>query len=118
MDPLERIRSHIPGFAGYDTAQARRLSDEQIRAYAGERLAALRDGNGVPAGTRDSLESLLMRAEFANQRAFHGFDEIPTAEQIAAVAQVDADLLDAADTGDFGAIERAFDGRDAAMRHG
>lgn len=113
MDPLERIRSRIPDFAGYDSAPARRLADEQIRALAGERLADIRDA-GTVSGSQ--IEALLFRAEFANQPAFRGFDEIAEPGRIAAVAQADAALLEAAEAADLAAMQRAFDERDAAMR--
>jgi len=115
MDPLERIRSHIADFAGFDGAEARRRSDQQIRSYAGEKLIPLRDGS-IPDDRRQLLDRLLLRSEFANQRAFHGFDDEASAEQIARVAAADADLLDAADAGDLDALDRAYDARDAAMQ--
>lgn len=119
MEPLERIRSLIDGFAGYDTTYTRRLADEQARAYAGERLSALREREAqMSEDGRSRVEGLLLRAEFMNQRAFHGFDEEASAEQIRAVAAADAQLLDAADALDLDAVERAFDARDAAMRKG
>lgn len=115
MEADEFLRERIPHYAGLNDAQARRLADEQVRAYAGERLAALRDGGALSDGDRERLERLLMRAEFANQRAFRGFDELPTPEQIDAVCQADAELVKAVDASDFSALEAAFDRRDEAM---
>ncbi|HZT11726.1 MAG TPA: hypothetical protein VFA29_02935 [Candidatus Baltobacteraceae bacterium] len=115
MEADEFLRARIPHYAGLSDAQARRLADEQVRAYAGERLAAMRDADSLSGGDRERLERLLMRAEFANQRAFRGFDELATPSQIDAVCQADADLVKAVEEGDFSALEAAFDRRDEAM---
>jgi hypothetical protein len=69
---LENIRARIGDFAGYDDDDRRRLADEQIRAYVGERLAALPavDVDTLPAQERARYDRVLLRAEFLNQQAF------------------------------------------------
>jgi hypothetical protein len=120
MDPVERIRSRIANFAGYDTAPNRRLADEQIRAYVGEALSRMPDGgiNALDPAGRELYDGLLLRAEFMNQRAFHPYDRSdPSPERIGRVLEWDSKLLDAVDAGDFAAAAQAFDGRDEAMQH-
>lgn len=116
MEPDEFLRARIPGYAGLDDAQARRLADEQVRAYVGERLAVLRDASGPAGDDRTRLERLLLRAQFANQHAFHGFDETAGSEQIETVSRLDADLIAAAENGNLEALEETFDRRDEAMQ--
>lgn len=119
MELSEQIQSVIGGFAGYQDEEHRRISDEQIRAFVGERLVAL------PAPTVDALsgseleryERLLMRCEFVNQLAFTRFKDATAQEWIDGVAAADLRLVSAAQTGDLAQIESAFDRRDAAMQH-
>ncbi|HEY9179730.1 MAG TPA: hypothetical protein VIO32_03360 [Candidatus Baltobacteraceae bacterium] len=128
MDVLERIRAFIAGFAGYAEPEVRRISDEQIRAFVGEALAAL------PAVEIEQLEEqerlyydrVLLRCEFINQEIFRAFDSGATAGRIDATLAADADVVHAAAelrkiTGATlnGALVRlhdALDKRDAAMQ--
>jgi hypothetical protein len=41
MNDLEALRDRIPSYAGYADETSRHLADQQIRAWAGERLAKL-----------------------------------------------------------------------------
>src|SRR5579864_739110 len=116
MEPDDFLRARIPGYAGLSDAQGRRLADEQVRAYVGERLAALRDGSALPESDQTRLERLMLRAQFANQQAFHGFDAIAGADQIETVTRLDADLIAAAEDGNLEALEETFDRRDEAMQ--
>jgi hypothetical protein len=119
MELSEQMQSVIGGFAGYQDEEHRRISDEQIRAFVGERLVAL------PAATVDALsgddlaryERLLMRCEFVNQLAFTRFKDASAQEWLDAVAAADLRLVSAAQTGDLAQIESAFDRRDAAMQN-
>lgn len=112
---------------GYEEQQQRRESDEQIRAFVGERLAELpaADVDAFSPEERGRYDRVLLRCEFLNQQSFRVFDLEPTPERLAAVQNADAELKAAAE-GLAGAnggeidqalkrIEEAFDKRDAAM---
>ena len=120
MELLERIRLDIIDFAGYESEEHRRLSDEQIRAFVGEALASLSDGDveAFDPSLRDTYDRMLLRAEFMNQQAFSRFAQDATMEKIAAVLAADAALIDATRAMDLLGLDRAFDERDAAMRLG
>lgn len=118
MQPLDAIRSEIPAFAGYANETDCGHSDEQVRAFAGERLAIMRD---APAASRDDaqaeiLDRLLLRAEFANQVVLRGLENGMPPEHVDALLQADVDLIAAAKAGDLAAMESAFDRRERAMR--
>lgn len=127
MGALENIRARIGDFAGYENEASRRAADEQIRAYVGERLAALPalEIDSLPPDERTQYDRVLLRAEFLNQIAFRAFEERPEAGRIEALLQADDELLTAAKDleraegahldGALIAVERAFDKRDAAM---
>lgn len=124
---LENIRARIGNFAGYDDVDRRRVADEQIRAYVGERLAALpaADIDSLSAEERGRYDRVLLRAEFLNQLAFHTFENRPTPERVAALLDADDELIQAAKDleragqegldGILERLERAFDRRDAAL---
>lgn len=127
MDPLERIRSIIEGFAGYGAPGPRRLSDEQIRAFVGEALAQLPSAHvdALESGDRAYYDRVLLRCEFINQGAFRTFDLSPTPERIEAILLADLEVIDAASTlaaggadldGVLARLCDAFDKRDAAMQ--
>jgi hypothetical protein len=112
---------------GYEDQDKRRVADENIRAFVGERLA------NMPAVEVDSFspeeraryDRVLLRCEFLNQTAFKVFEREPTPQRIAAIQQADVELkaaalaLEQADVAAFDEIlarvEEAFDKRDAAM---
>ncbi|HET9391931.1 MAG TPA: hypothetical protein VFO29_00220 [Candidatus Rubrimentiphilum sp.] len=123
MSALEVIRADIPDFPGCEGEMECRLSDEQVRSYVGERLAAL-DSQQLSADEKQLYDTVLYRSEFMNQEAFRIFDENRDESRITAVLDADAaliaasKLLDASGekTGDaLKAINEAFDKRDAAM---
>ena len=123
MSALEVIRADIPDFPGCEGEMECRLSDEQVRSYVGERLAAL-DAGQLAAEEKQLYDRVLYRSEFMNQEAFRIFDENRVEKRIAAVLDADAALIAAAKmldasggkTGDaLKAINDAFDKRDAVM---
>ena len=123
MDVLQRIRAEIENFPGCESENECRLSDEQVRAYVGERLAAWND-NDFSDGDRKLYERIMYRCEFMNQEAFRVFDENRDDKRIAAVLEADAELIDLAktitnDSQNAGEllkkIDAALDKRDAAM---
>lgn len=113
----------------YREEEERRLADERIRAYVGERLAELPPGliDTLSPEQRERYDRLLARCEFMNQAAFHAFLRDPAPEAQAALAVADDELKAAADElaahagaaidEDLQKIEAAFDKRDAAMLH-
>ena len=120
IELLERIRSDISDFAGYDNEEQRRLADEQIRAFVGEALASMADGDveALGPGLREIYDRMLLRSEFMNQQAFARFAQDATMEKIAAVMAADAALIEAIKAMDLAMLDRAFDARDDAMRLG
>ena len=64
----------MPDYAGHADAAARRLSDQQVRAWVGEQLVDLEDRLPVERGPR-AVEALLMRCEFADQHVIHAIED-------------------------------------------
>jgi hypothetical protein len=127
MDAVEAIRAKIPQFQGYADETTRRLSDELVRSYLGEALALLRERHpDFFAQRSDAFETLLLRAGFMNQQAFHSFEyaHLDETDQ-AAIAAADLSLIqladrtstiDAAGIPDFlNDLTAAFDKRDLLM---
>lgn len=121
---INDIQRAIAQFGGYESEEQRRLADEQIRAFVGERLAEL-PGAAVESLSPDDrarYERVLRRCEFANQVALARFVQGATPEGIAAVLQADSQLVGIAS--DLGSqplapvlqrLEELFDTRDRAM---
>jgi hypothetical protein len=65
-DSIE-VRTSIPAYAGHDDAAARRLSDQQVRAWVGEHLAALRDRLPLD-GASAAFDDAILHCEFGDQR--------------------------------------------------
>src|SRR5436305_9737446 len=105
MSALEVIRADIPDFPGCEGEMECRLSDEQVRSYVGERLAAL-DAGQLAAEEKQLYDRVLYRSEFMNQEAFRIFDENRDEKRIAAVLDADAALIAAAKTLDAPACKR------------
>jgi hypothetical protein len=116
----------VPGYAGHADARARRLSDQQVRAWVGEMLAELR--GRLPAdGPADRLDALMMRCEFSDPHVIHAVEDerFGQPELVELVEACDRRLIEAArngrtaDAADLGALldglERAFDERAAAI---
>lgn len=122
MGALDEIRTDIPEFPGCEGEEECRRSDEQVRSYVGERLAAL-PTDQLSQQDASLYENALLRCEFFNQEAFKVFDEDRTEERINAVLDADAALIAAAKKLDpsappgdaLKAVNDAFDRRDAAM---
>jgi hypothetical protein len=116
----------VPGYAGHADARARRLSDQQVRAWVGEMLADLRER--VPLdGYGDRVEALLMHCEFSDQHVIKAIedDRFAQPELVELVEACDRELIAAAspgrETGPDGlpalveALEKAFKDRSAAI---
>ena len=122
MGAIDEIRTDIPDFPGCEGEEECRLSDEQVRSYVGERLAAL-PADQLGDADKPLYENVLYRCEFMNQEAFKVFDEDRNENRINAVLEADAALIAAAKklepSGPLGdalkAVNDAFDRRDAAM---
>ncbi len=122
MNAIEEIRADIPDFPGCEGEEECRASDEQVRSYVGERLAAL-PADKLSEDEKSLFDTVLYRCEFMNQEAFRIFDEDRTENRISAVLEADAALIAAAKKLDpsgppgdaLKAINEAFDRRDAAM---
>ncbi len=67
-DPL------IPGYAGHADAIARRLSDQQVRAWVGEILVDLEDRIPID-GIREQFEAVLLRCEFGDQHVIKAVED-------------------------------------------
>jgi hypothetical protein len=125
-DDLAAAAPIVPGYAGHADAPARRLSDQQVRAWVGEMLADLQDRMPVDA-VRGRLDALLLRCEFADQHVVTAIEDqrFGEPELAAAVEACDRALVEAArpgrTTGPDGlealvaALERAFDKRSSAL---
>jgi hypothetical protein len=116
----------VPGYAGHADAAARRLSDQQVRAFVGEILTDLQDR--LPVGdSRERYETLLMRCEFADQHVIRAIEEdrFAKADAVAAVEEYDRKLAAAGGAcrtvdaeglaGCLDALERAFAERAAGI---
>jgi hypothetical protein len=127
MDAPAALSAKIPGFPGYEDANARHLSDEEVRAYVGEALAALGDRLGSAGPLTERYESTLLRTEFTNQAVFRVYESAKLGDaQTAAMSAADlaaldvADLAAAVDASSFGAyldsVDAALDERDRIMQ--
>jgi hypothetical protein len=88
-DELTQIRAAIPAYAGHADAAARRLSDQQLRAAVGERLAAVRERlPGGPAAA--ALDELVMHCQFGDQHVIKALESDRFA-QPALVAELEAE---------------------------
>jgi len=116
----------LPGYAGHADARARRLSDQQVRAWAGEVLADLRAR--LPSDVAaDRLDALLLRAEFGDQHVIRAIDDerfgAPDLAEL--IEACDRRLVEAANLlreagpdapeAALEPLERAFDERSALM---
>jgi hypothetical protein len=127
MDASEVLKEKLPGFVGYAEMVQRHLTDEEVRAYLGERLAGL-SVRLEPAGpTGERLDALILRTEFTNQTVFRGYENATLdAARTEAIAQADLSAVELADRADgvfdvdmlpsyLDAAEAAMDARDRAM---
>jgi len=126
MGVLDRIRAKINDFPGYGSEPDLITSDEELRAYVGERLVALRDRlDQERPGTDDQLQSLVVRSAFANQRALAPLEWSRESVDGSGLLDADEALLDLADAAStvtatqldayVARVTAAFDARDAAL---
>lgn len=109
-EALSNIASFVPGFAGYKTAEDRRIADKQLRAVIGERLSKAKDRlEGVVetlsrAGSLDALplidqsarrlERLIDRMRFADYAYAAVFDRVQMGDaELTKVYDYDAAIL-------------------------
>jgi hypothetical protein len=124
---LEFLKSRIPDFPGYETDDDRKISDELVRSYLGERLAAMESQPGVADDARKSVGDLLLRTAFTNQIAYKvyeeaartnfDFDRLAAADAATVKLADDASSVASNDVSQF--VQRstqALDVRDLAMR--
>ena len=98
MDAPALLRAKIPNFPGYGDDQARRLSDELVRAYSGELLSDLQNRIGATGATADRLTKVLLRCEFLNQIAFKPYENADLDEtKMESMASADLQLVDLAE---------------------
>ncbi|HTV92330.1 MAG TPA: hypothetical protein VMG98_06405 [Verrucomicrobiae bacterium] len=119
MDALAALGAKIPGFPGYGDADARRLSDEQVRAYLGEAMAAIGPRLGSAEPLTERYDATLLRAEFMNHTAFRVYESAKLDDaQTAAMAVADlavAGLGDAAGAVDAESLDAYLDSVNAAL---
>ncbi|MGB6985397.1 MAG: hypothetical protein WBD74_05385 [Candidatus Aquilonibacter sp.] len=127
MDASEALKEKLPGFAGYAEMQQRHLTDEEVRAYLGERVAGLSVRLDPTGPTGERLDALILRTEFTNQAVFHVYEDATLdASHTQAIAAADLSAVELADRADsvfdldglpsyLDAAEAAMDARDRAM---
>lgn len=116
----------VPGYAGHADAVARRLSDQQVRSWAGELLTGLRE-RLPPGEVQERLDALLLRCEFGDQHVVRALEDesFSQPELAAMVESYDHKVADAAKAAAtappeevmaaLGVLERFFDERAAAI---
>lgn len=128
MEPLEKLRTKIAGFPGYDGDVERRRSDSYVRSYLGEALTEFAERCPLSPELQTRLDDLVFRLEFADPHDFavhHGAVRAGVADA-SAVAAADAATIDIADRAasiDAGSaatyldeVTAVLDNRAAAMR--
>jgi hypothetical protein len=128
-DDVSALHALIPAYAGHADAVARRLCDQQVRAFAGEALVDLQERLPI-APVQDRFDALLMRCEFGDQHVIKALedDRFAADEAAAAIEGCDRHLVEvaarartvAADglAGFIADLERAFDDRATAAGPG
>lgn len=119
MDDLAFVRGRIESYADYTNDRDRLLSDEQIRAYAGEALARVLERLQPSGRAAESLAGVLLRCQFADQSVVRALDsdDVSPAE-IAEFHAADRELVvlaDRADSVDAGALEAYVAQLDVAL---
>ncbi|HEV8022223.1 MAG TPA: hypothetical protein VGP41_13205 [Candidatus Lustribacter sp.] len=116
----------VPGYAGHADVLARRLSDQQVRAWVGEMLAELEERIPIDA-VRDRFEEVLLHCEFGNQHVIKAIEDNRFAEpdKVQLVEDVDRRLIEVANRGRtiepeglsglLDDLDRAFNERSAAI---
>ena len=90
----------VPGYAGHADAVARRLSDQQVRAWVGEMLAELEERIPIDA-VREQFETVLFHCEFGDQHVIKAIEDDRFAEpdKVKLVEGVDRALIEVANRG-------------------
>jgi hypothetical protein len=98
MEDLAFLRERIQSYADYTNDDDRRRCDEQVRAYLGEALARVVERLAPADPVAETLERVVLRCQFADQRVIRAFDvEAFDAGIIAALRQHDRELVNLAD---------------------
>jgi hypothetical protein len=100
-DEMIQVRSAIPGYAGFADVTARRLTDQQVRAWVGERLALV--GERIPLGdAADAFEDAIVHCQFGDQHVIKALENEAFAapDRAAALEADDGRLLTAASGAD------------------
>ena len=125
-DEMTQVRSFIPAYAGHADASARRLADQQVRAWVGERLAALRERLPLD-GVSAAFEDVLVHCQFGDQQVIKALedDSFAAPDHVAVIEAEDTAVLAAAaeaervDAGDVPAfitnLQTIFRHRSAAI---
>ena len=122
MDDLAFLRERIESYADYTNDDARRLSDDQIRAYLGVALAELQERLHPVDRAGETLARIILRCQFADQHVVRALDTDDITEaELAALHQADHALVELADRaaalaatdvdGYLAAVESALDAR-------
>jgi len=100
-DEMIGARSAIPGYAGHADTHARRLADQQVRAWVGERLAALRERLPLDGAT-EVFDDVIFHCEFGDQHVIKALEDARFGEAApsAALEAADDRLLVAAASAD------------------
>ncbi len=109
----------VPGYAGHEDVQARHMSDQQVRAWVGERLADLQ-GRIPMGGYQDRVDALLMRCEFTDQHLIRAIEDDRFAEPDAAAAVEEYDrklvaLANSSTSTSAGTLGTLLDGLEGAF---
>jgi hypothetical protein len=101
MEDLDYLQAHVPGFAGYADEDARHETDRRVRAVVGTALAdaQARLGDRLPADVATSLEALVFRCEFPDQKFVTAWDHADIdAAKVATLARIDRALVEQAES--------------------
>jgi hypothetical protein len=107
MAELHELRGRISSYAGYNDPENRYLADQQLRAWVGERVAALDGRLGLSGGELAPRYELLLRTcEFGDPRILRELEKRDfDATELADVYRIDLEIIDFAQRSE--AIERA-----------
>jgi len=127
MDAIEQLQTKISPFSGYGDETARALSDELVRSYLGEALAALEERLAPGEGPEhDRIGELILRVAFTNQLVFRQYEERARTGDVGhELAPYDVAIVELADGANaiepanlddyLSRVRDALDRRDAAM---
>jgi len=128
MDDLSFLRARIASYADYSDRDARHLVDKQVRAWAGEALAAARERlQPADPALAELADRVIWRCEFTDQRVIHAVDHGVFADPalVERIHALDREIVesvegsDRLDTAAFAAllarIDQLFDARAAAL---